>query len=81
LEKLNGTIADPSAIARADDTLADTFSQTKRITDRENDLTNLHLIGVSQRKWRHVSHIDLKHRDVNLLVAADNRGLSLPAVV
>jgi len=65
-EILNRLDPEVSATERADDSAADRLTDTKRIPDGEDNVADLQLVAVSERRrMKRIVRLDFEHRDVS----------------
>ena len=70
------------AVARRDDAGRHRAAEAERIADRHHPVADAHLVGIAElHRHQRLRRLELQHREVGLLVDADQLGLDLGAVV
>ena len=76
-----GALADV-AVARRDDAGRDRAAEAERIADRDHPFAEPQLVGIAElHRDQRLRRLELQHREIGLLVDADQFGLDLGAVV
>jgi len=64
----------------ADDAHGDGLTDAHRITDRQDDVSDPHGVGVAKRQRSQAAGIDLQHREVARGIGPDDLGLEATAI-
>jgi hypothetical protein len=73
-EVLEGVDTDPVAAGAADDALGDGLPHSERVADCEDDVADLHAVGVAEGDRLQVLRVDLEHREIGFRIGADYFG-------